>query len=98
MSRAKKSVELKVPRLHCEVEDMVVISASDAAYAAQPRGASQGGVVCMLANRTVTDRPSPVAIEEAQSMKISRVVRCSIAWQQSRLSTVTSYVRCWASY
>ena len=83
VNRAKKSVEMKVPRLHCEIEDMVVISASDAAYAAQPRGASQGGVVCMLANPAVTDCPSPVAIVEAQSMKISRVVRCSMGAELS---------------
>ena len=83
VGRAKKSVELRVPRLHCEIEDMVVISASDAAYAAQPRAASQGGVVCLLANPAVTDHPSPVAIVEAQSMKISRVVRCSMAAELS---------------
>ena len=79
VQRAKKSVEVKVPRLGCEIDEMVVISASDAAYAAHPRSASQGGVVCMIAHPKVTEEPAPAAIIEGQSMKINRVVRCSMA-------------------
>ena len=83
VQRAKKSLEVRVPRLGCEIEEMVVISASDAAYAAQPRSASQGGVICLIAHPKVTEEPAPVAIIEGQSMKISRVVRCSMAAELS---------------
>ena len=83
VQRAKKSVEVKVPRLGCEVDEMVVISASDAAYAAQPRSASQGGVMCMIAHPKVTEESVPVAIIEGQSMKINRFVRCSMAAELS---------------
>ena len=34
--------------MDCNLKDMVVISASNAAYAAQPEGHSQGGVICMV--------------------------------------------------
>eukprot|EP00435_Cladocopium_sp_Y103_P067474 s325_g30.t1 len=81
--RAQEKVEIKVPKLGCNLEDIVVVSASDAAFAAQPNGGSQGGVTCLLAHPGVTDGEAPVAIVEALSMKIQRVVRCSMSAELS---------------
>lgn len=81
--RAQAKVEMKVPKLGCAVEDLVVISASDAAFAAQPKGGSQGGVTCLLANPDILKGDAPAAIVEAQSMKIQRIVRCSMSAELS---------------
>eukprot|EP00435_Cladocopium_sp_Y103_P053936 s805_g17.t1 len=81
--RAQEKVELKVPKLGCPVEDLVVISASGAAFAAQPQGGSQGGVTCILAHPSILEGDAPAAIVEAQSMKIQRVVRCSMSAELS---------------
>ena len=67
-------MKIKVPKLGCSLEDLVVVSASDAAFAAQPNGAC---VTCLLAHPGVLEGEAPVAIVEALSMKIQRVVRCS---------------------
>lgn len=85
--RARKSVSWKVRRLGCSLDDAMVISASDAAYAAQPRGASQGGVTCLLANPEVLQGNAPVIILEASSVKINRVVRCSMSAELSMAAT-----------
>ena len=83
IARARKEVEVKVSKLDCDLKEVVIISASDAAYAAQPKGHSQGGVMCMMANPKVLDGIAPVAVLEAQSMKIQRVVRCSMSAELS---------------
>ena len=80
---AQKEVVVKLPKLGCDMSDLIVISASDAAFAAQPKGHSQGGVVCMLAHPNVLEEKAPVGIVEAQSMKIQRVVRCSMSAELS---------------
>ena len=83
IARARKEVEVKVSKLGCDLKDVIIISASDAAYAAQPKGHSQGGVMCMMANPKVLEGIAPVAVLEAQSMKIQRVVRCSMSAELS---------------
>ena len=83
VSRARKEVEVKVTKLDCDLKEAIVISASDAAYAAQPKEHSQGGVMCLLANPKVLEGVAPVAVLEAQSMKIQRVVRCSMSAELS---------------
>lgn len=83
VNRAKQEMEVKTPKLDCSLEEMVVVSASDAAYAAQPNGHSQGGVVCMVANPKIIEGKAPIAVIEAQSMKIQRVVRCSMSAELS---------------
>ena len=83
VARAKKPFQIKVGKLNCDLKDLVIVSASDAAYAAQPKGHSQGGVVCMVAHPNVLEGKAPVAILEAQSMKIQRVVRCSMSAELS---------------
>ena len=87
LRRAKQEKEMKVAKLDCSLEEMIVISASDAAYAAQPRGSSQGGVTCLLASPTVLQGDGHVATLEAQSMKIARVVRCSMSAELSMAAT-----------
>ena len=85
--RAKQEKVMKVSKLGCSLDEMLVISASDAAYAAQPKAASQGGVTCVLAHPQVLQGNGPVAILEAQSMKIARVVRCSMSAELSMAAT-----------
>ena len=75
IKKAQKDVVIKVPKLDCDLMEAVVISASDAAFAAQPKGHSQGGVVCMIAHPDILEKKAPVNILEAQSMKIQRVVQ-----------------------
>ena len=80
---ARQSREMVVRKLGCDLDDMVVLSASDAAFAEQPKGCSQGGLISLLANPKVLEGPATVAILEAQSMKINRVVRCSMSAELS---------------
>ena len=87
LRRAQQPMEMKVPCLNCPLEEVIVLTASDAAYAAQPRGASQGGITCMLASPGVLEGEAPIAIVEAQSMKIARVVRCSMSAELSMAAT-----------
>ena len=81
--RARKEFVMKVPCLNCELENMVVLSVSDAAYAAQPNGGSQGGLLIAFANPAIQDKEAPIAVIEAQSTKLQRVVRCSMAAELS---------------
>ena len=60
-----------------------MVSASDAAYAAQPSGGSQGGVLALFAHPAILQGEAPVVILEAQSTRIARVVRCSMAAELS---------------
>ena len=83
VKKSKISQQIIVRKLGCELDEMVVLSASDAAFAAQPKACSQGGLVCMLANPKIMEKPAEVAILEAQSMKINRVVRCSMSAELS---------------
>eukprot|EP00435_Cladocopium_sp_Y103_P017212 s2419_g4.t1 len=81
--RAQEPVDVKIPVLGCPLDDVLVVSASDAAFAAQPNGGSQGGVTCLLAHPDVLEKEAPVAVVEAQSMKIQRIVRCSMSAELS---------------
>ena len=81
--RSHKEFVMKVPCLGCPVEDMVMLSVSDAAYAAQPKGSSQGGLLIAFAHPEIQDKEAPIAVIEAQSTKLQRVVRCSMAAELS---------------
>ena len=83
IKKAQKDVVIKVPKLDCDLMEAVVISASDAAFAAQPKGHSQGSVVRMIAHPDILEKKAPVNILEAQSMKIQRIVRCSMSAELS---------------
>ena len=48
--RAQEDVVTRIPKLGCDLEDLVVLSVSDAAFGAMPGGASQGGILIMLAS------------------------------------------------
>ena len=63
----------------CPMEDMVVLSVSDAACAAQPKGRSQGGLFIAFAHPDIQDKETVIAVIEAQSTKLQPVVRCSMA-------------------
>ncbi|CAE7743820.1 unnamed protein product [Symbiodinium sp. CCMP2456] len=85
--RAKESVVLRVRNLGCSLEDVVVLSVSDAAYGAMPNGGSQGGTLVMFASPTVLEGVGPVCILEATSSKVQRIVRCSMSAEVSSLAT-----------
>ncbi|CAE7431039.1 FV3-083R [Symbiodinium necroappetens] len=89
--RAREDVPLVVKRLGVPMDQWCVITASDAAYGAQPRGASQGGFVIMIGDRNIANGPSNVAILEVQSSKIQRVVRCSMSAELSSGATAFEY-------
>ena len=59
VTRAKKDVVVRVPRLGCDLENIVVISASNAAFAAQPKGHSQGGLICIVAHPNDLKKKAP---------------------------------------
>jgi hypothetical protein len=82
---------MKVPCLNCELENMVVLSVNDAAYAAQPNGGSQGGLLIAFANPAIQDKEAPIAVIEAQSTKLQRVVRCSMAAELSMAASACEH-------
>ena len=65
----------------------MVLSASDAAYGAQPGGYSQGGLLVALADPDILEGDGRLAVIEAASMKIQRVVRCSMSAEVSMAAT-----------
>ena len=77
----------KVRNLGCSLDDMVLISVSDAAYGAMPGGHSQGGNLVMMAHPQVLQGSGPVCILEGNSTKVHRVVRCSMSAEISALAT-----------
>ena len=82
--RAQQDLEVRVPNLDCEIEQLVVLSISDASYAGQPGGCSQGGLVIGLAHPSIRDGEAALAIIEGMSSKLQRVVRCSMAAELSQ--------------
>ncbi|CAE7887525.1 unnamed protein product [Symbiodinium microadriaticum] len=86
IKRAQESLYFKVRNLGCALEDVIVVSASDAAYGAMPGGHSQGANLVMLAHPKVLSGVGPVCILEVNSTKIHRVVRCSMSAEISALT------------
>ena len=85
--RSKSDVTMKVVNLGCELNEMVVLSISDAAYAAQPGGGSQGGLLIGLAHPGILHGSAPIILVEGQSSRIQRIVRCSMAAELSEAAT-----------
>lgn len=85
--RAKQPTTQVIRKFNCSLEEILVLSASDAAFGAQPGGASQGGMVVALAEPSVLEGEGAVSIVEAASMKIQRVVRCSMSAEVSMAAT-----------
>lgn len=85
--RAKQIGTFKVKDLRCKLEDVVVLSISDASYAGQPGGGSQGGLIVALAAPHIQECEAPLAIMECQSSRLQRVVRCSMAAELSMAAT-----------
>ena len=84
--RAKQPTTQVIRRLE-EWKNAVVVSASDAAFGAQPGGHSQGGYVISLADPAILEGEATLAVMEAASMKIQRVVRCSMSAEVSMAAT-----------
>ena len=84
--RAKQPMTQVIKKLD-DWRNMVIVSASDAAYGAQPGGYSQGGLVIGLADEQILDGEAKICIIEAASMKIQRVVRCSMSAEVSMAAT-----------
>ncbi|CAE7731049.1 RE2 [Symbiodinium sp. CCMP2592] len=87
IKRAQESLNFKVRNFGCELEEMLIVSVSDAAYGAMPGGHSQGGNLVLLAHPSVLRGLGPVCILEGNSTKIHRVVRCSMSAEISSLTT-----------
>ena len=85
--RAKQPTTQVIKKLDCAMEDVVIISASDAAFGAQPGGYSQGGMVIALAEPQILEGEAKLCVVEAASMKIQRVVRCSMSAEVSMAAT-----------
>ena len=85
--RAKQSTIQKISRLEGEWDDLMVLSASDAAFGAQPGGYSQGGLVIAIAEKKILTGEGKLNIVEACGMKIQRVVRCSMSAEISMAAT-----------
>ena len=81
--RAHKEFVMVIPQLRCEIDELIVLSVSDAAYAAQPNGGSQGGMLIALAHPNIQHGEAKMAVIEAQSSRLQRVVRCSMAAELS---------------
>lgn len=71
--------------------NFIVVSASDAAYGAQPGGFSQGGLVIGLADRQILEGEANITVVEALSTKIQRVVRCSMSAEVSMAATACEH-------
>ena len=84
--RAKQE-QIQVVRKLDDWRNFVVISASDASYGGQPGGHSQGGVVVGLADASILEGQAKICIVEAASMKIQRIVRCSMSAEVSMAAT-----------
>lgn len=85
--RSQQFLIQRIKNLGCDLEQVVFLSVSDAAYAAQPNGGSQGGLLIGVANPNIQDRESPMVILETQSSRLQRVVRCSMAAELSMAAT-----------
>ncbi|OLP94024.1 EF-hand domain-containing protein 1 [Symbiodinium microadriaticum] len=98
--RAREGCDCVIRRFPCALDEMLIVSVSDAAYGAMPNGGSQGGTLVMIADPAILAGPGPVYIVEATSSKIQRVVRCSMSAEVSSLATAFEhgdYVRAvWA--
>ena len=87
LQRARQSMEIKISQLGCGLDGVIVVSASDAAFAAQPRQGSQGGVTCLIGHPKILQQKAPTVILETQSVRINRVVRCSMSAELSMAAT-----------
>ena len=87
VKRAREPVTFRVRNLECALDEIVVVSASDAAFGAMPGGASQGGVLVMLVSPKVLEGEGPVCIVEGSSSKIQRAVRASMSAEVLSLAT-----------
>ena len=80
-------LELTVRKFNCELDELLVVLVSDAAFGAMPLGGSQGGTMVLFTDPSVLYEQGPVCIMEAASTKIQRVVRCSMSAEVSSLAT-----------
>eukprot|EP00435_Cladocopium_sp_Y103_P046001 s1245_g13.t1 len=87
VKRARMLSEVPVRRLGCSLEDVVFLAISDAAYASQPGGGSQGGLMVAVAHPNIQSESSPMVILETQSSRLQRVVRCSMSAELSMAAT-----------
>ena len=85
--RAKQSMVQKISKLEGGWDDLIILSASDAAFGAQPGGYSQGGLTIAVAEKKILDGEGRLNVVEACSMKIQRVVRCSMSAEISMAAT-----------
>lgn len=85
-------MNVKVKNLGCALDEVVILSISDAAYAAQPGARSQGGLLVAMAHPGILQGDAPLCIMEACSARLQRVVRCSMSAELSEAATATNMV------
>ena len=85
--RAKNSMIVKMVYLDCPIDEAVVLSVSDTAFAAQPGAGSQGGLLVGLANPKIEKGVGPIVIVEGSSCRLQRVVRYSMSAELSQTAT-----------
>ena len=74
VKRARMLMEVPVKNLKCGLDEVVFLAVSDAAYASQPGGGSQGGLMVGIANPLIQVKPHMVTFLECQSSRLQRVV------------------------
>ena len=87
VKKAHEVKEMKVSNLGCDLSEVIFLSISDANYAGQPTGGSQGGILVAMANPAIQEGEAPLIFLEGHSSKLHRVVRCSMAAELSVAAT-----------
>ncbi|CAE7238450.1 TY4B-J, partial [Symbiodinium sp. CCMP2456] len=87
VKRAREDIIIPIRNLGCDLDEVMIISVSDAAYGAMPGGHSQSGVLVLMASPKVLTGTAPVCALEGSSGKIQRIVRCSMSAEVSSLAT-----------
>jgi hypothetical protein len=70
---------MKIAYLGCPIEELVVLSISDAAYGAQPKGGSQGGLIVAMAHPDVQRGEARLAVVRPRALACSEW--CAAVWR-----------------
>ena len=84
VERAKEVKTMRFKPLGCEPGQWLVVAASDASFGGMPRGRSQGGAVCLIANPELLEGKAMAVPVTFQSALLKRVVRSSLAAEISQ--------------
>ena len=77
--RSHQDFIMKIAYLGCPIEELVVLSISDAAYGAQPKGGSQGGLIVAMADPDVQRGEARLAVVRPRALACSEW--CAAVWR-----------------